>query len=103
MKKRKDRESAVKRITFKKEKDLPPAAISMADMRFNKTGEWRSARPVIDYGKCTSCMICWKYCPDAAITIRDGKPWIDLDYCKGCEICVEECPLKAIKSEKEKK
>ncbi|MBN1872302.1 MAG: 4Fe-4S binding protein [Candidatus Omnitrophica bacterium] len=79
------------------------AAISMADMRSNKTGKWRSTRPVIDYSKCISCMICWKYCPDAAINIQDGKPEIDLDYCKGCEICIEECPVKAIKSEKEKK
>ena len=103
MKRQKNKEAASKKIKFKTERDLPLAAISMADMRSNKTGEWRSIRPVIDYSKCTSCMICWKYCPDAAIKIVDGKPQIDLDYCKGCEICIEECPFKAIKAEKERK
>ena len=102
MKKHKEKKNE-KIIKFKKASDLPPGAISLADMRFNKTGKWRSVRPVIDYAKCISCMICWKFCPDVAIKIVNGKPRIDLDYCKGCKICIEECPTKAIKTEKEKK
>ena len=94
---------AIKRIKFKKASDLPPAAISLANTRYNKTGEWRSIRPVIDYNKCTSCMICWKFCPDACIKIIEGKPYIEYDYCKGCNICIEECPLKAIEAKEEKK
>jgi len=90
-------------IDFKKASDLPPAAISLADTRNNKTGKWRSIKPVIDQAKCTSCMICWKFCPEACIEIRDGKPYIDHDYCKGCAICIEECPIKAIKLEEENK
>ncbi|MDD5680067.1 MAG: 4Fe-4S binding protein [Candidatus Omnitrophica bacterium] len=77
--------------------------MSLANTRYNKTGKWRSIRPVIDYSKCTSCMICWKFCPDVAIVIKDEKPFIDLDYCKGCAICIEECPARAIKIEEEKK
>jgi len=61
----------------------------------NKTGSWRSMKPVVDEGKCTGCGICWMYCPDAAIT--KGKPAkVDYRYCKGCGICANECPAKAI-------
>ena len=103
MKKRVSDKKTIKQIKFKKESDLPLLAMSLADTRYNKTGRWRSIRPVIDYPKCTSCMICWKFCPDVAIEIIDEKPHIDLDYCKGCAICIEECPAKAIKAQDEKK
>ncbi len=65
-----------------------------------KTGFWRTFKPVIDYDKCTACMICWLYCPEGAITLGE-KPLIDYDYCKGCGICSEECPSKAISMVKE--
>lgn len=98
------------KITFKSERDMPPLAVSLGTMRQNKTGTWRSVKPVIDYSSCIRCMICWKYCPDDAIKIdRRGKkeapkerfvkepvPVIDYDYCKGCGICAEECPKKCI-------
>ena len=103
MKARSDKTKKVKYIKFTKAADLPTSAMSLANTRYNKTGKWRSIRPVIDYSKCTSCMICWKFCPDATVLIKDGKPFIDLDYCKGCAICIEECPFKAIKIEEEKK
>lgn len=90
-------------IIFKKASDLPLSAMSLADTRYNKTGKWRSIRPAIDYSKCKTCMICWKFCPDAAIGIAGNKPYIDLEYCKGCGICAEECVFKAIKIEEEKK
>ena len=93
----------VKHIKFEKESDLPHAAISLANTRYNKTGRWRSIKPVIDYKKCISCMICWKFCPDAAIEIIDEMPQIDFEYCKGCAICAEECPVKAIELEEERK
>jgi 2-oxoacid:acceptor oxidoreductase delta subunit (pyruvate/2-ketoisovalerate family) len=103
MKKQNDKKGGIRQIRFKKEADLPITAMSLADTRYNKTGKWRSLKPVIDYSKCTSCMICWKYCPDACIEIIDEKPHINLDYCKGCAICIEECPVKAIKVEEERK
>lgn len=70
-----------------------------------KTGDWRSQKPVRDLDKCTSCLICFIYCPDNSIKIdTDGKmTGMDLDYCKGCGICANECPKKAIYMEVEKK
>lgn len=59
------------------------------------TGDWRSEKPIWDSEKCTHCMICWVYCPDSAIMVKDGKvQGIDYKYCKGCGICAEECPPK---------
>lgn len=66
----------------------------------NKTGNWRSLRPVIDYEKCKKCGICWQFCPDHAIS-EDIK--INYDYCKGCGICAKECPFNAIDMVKEEK
>lgn len=65
-----------------------------------KTGLWRVHRPVIDYSKCTSCLLCWLYCPEGAITPGE-RPTVDYDYCKGCGICSEECPTGAIRMVKE--
>ena len=63
------------------------------------TGNWRITKPVIDYQRCTDCMICYAYCPESAMSVgADGKIAIDYDNCKGCMICQTECPLKAIGS-----
>ena len=83
----------------------------------NKTGTWRTFKPVIDYNKCIRCMVCWDFCPEPSIYKEDGSekpapnealkklpvPVIDYDYCKGCGICVNECPVKAIEFVKEVK
>jgi pyruvate ferredoxin oxidoreductase delta subunit len=61
------------------------------------TDGWRSEMPVIDTEKCTGCMLCYFYCPDASIIIEGGKAvGIDLKHCKGCGICAHECPAEAI-------
>lgn len=88
-------------VKFTGVKDMPPLAMSLGLMTYNKTGSWRTLKPVIDYEKCNLCMLCWKFCPDACIYIRDERPWIDYEYCKGCIICVEECPKEAIRIEEE--
>jgi pyruvate ferredoxin oxidoreductase delta subunit len=60
-----------------------------------ETGDWRSEKPIWDEEKCTNCFLCWIYCPDSAIIVKDGKvKGIDYRYCKGCGICAEECPPK---------
>jgi len=51
----------------------------------------------MDKTKCTKCLLCWLYCPDAVIVrAKDGSVSINYDYCKGCGICAEVCPAKAI-------
>lgn len=61
-----------------------------------ETGSWRNMRPVFDDTKCTQCLLCWIYCPDSAIIVKEGKRiGVDLKACKGCGICARECPPKA--------
>jgi len=62
-----------------------------------KSGTWRAFRPIIDMEKCINCMICWIYCPDSCIMVKDSKlVEIDYEHCKGCGICANECPKEAI-------
>ena len=89
-------------------KELPCGAIieDMQAVLDNKTGAWRSMRPIWDGGKCINCLTCWIYCPEASIIVKDGKnQGIDYDYCKGCGICAAVCPKKvqAISMVKEEK
>jgi pyruvate ferredoxin oxidoreductase delta subunit len=64
-----------------------------------KTGDWSTLKPVKDQTKCINCLICWAYCPDTAILVKDGKlTGFDYEHCKGCGICAEVCAdkIKAI-------
>lgn len=69
----------------------------------NKTGPWRTQKPVTNYDTCISCSTCAKICPEACIEMKPStkypklKPVTDYDYCKGCALCVHECPVKAIR------
>lgn len=73
----------------------------------NKTGSWRTMRPVLDKEKCSKCGICQMYCPENAISGMEKNPkqtpTFNLDYCKGCAICAVVCPTKAIKMVREEK
>lgn len=63
----------------------------------NKTGGWRTFKPVLNREKCVDCMICWMYCPDDCIVVKDSKMLgFDYDYCKGCSVCSNVCPRNAI-------
>ena len=57
----------------------------------------RTKLPIIDFDKCTHCMICWVMCPDSCFKTAEGSLLsVDLDHCKGCGICATECPVKCI-------
>lgn len=80
-------------------RDLPQGTIipEAGNARFYKTGSWRSERPVLEAASCNHCLLCWIYCPDDAVIIKDEKMvGFDFDHCKGCGICAVECPTKAI-------
>ena len=84
-------------MEFKSYKDLPPATMTLENSLSNKTGSWRTFRPILDPEKCIKCYICWKFCPEPCIEISDDElPVFDYDYCKGCGICANECPKDAI-------
>ena len=83
-----------------KPKDLPVGFVDPEGGNSEKyfTGSWRSRRPIWDADACTNCMLCWVYCPDSSILVKDGKmTGIDLDHCKGCGVCVTECRFDALK------
>jgi 2-oxoacid:acceptor oxidoreductase delta subunit (pyruvate/2-ketoisovalerate family) len=52
-------------------------------------------------GYCSSCGVCWIFCPDAAVEWKNDKPECNYDYCKGCGICANECQVGVIKMERE--
>jgi len=60
--------------------------------KYQRTGDWRSSRPVWSLEKCAKCGVCTVFCPEGCLKMRpDGYPEADLNYCKGCAICVTEC------------
>ena len=75
----------------------------VGNIKSNKTGSWRTFRPIVDKEKCIGCGTCKKFCPDVSIEIIEGKAVVDYDHCKGCLICKSICPVGAISSEEEAK
>jgi pyruvate ferredoxin oxidoreductase delta subunit len=92
------------KLVSKKEPNIGAVIVTPGNSMENKTGGWRSLKPVWSKEKCKQCMICWLYCPDMAIPQKKGKRLeTDFDYCKGCGICAKECPFAAITMVKEEK
>lgn len=80
-----------------KELELGCVVIEPGSASVEKTGDWRSERPVRDTTKCIKCGACYIYCPEACIhEDEEGFFEADLYYCKGCGICAHECPRKVI-------
>jgi pyruvate ferredoxin oxidoreductase delta subunit len=80
-------------------KDVPRGGLILkaGNAKEYETGDWRTYKPVWDKEKCSNCMICWVFCPDASIIVSEGEmSGIDYKHCKGCGICAHECPRKCI-------
>jgi 2-oxoacid:acceptor oxidoreductase delta subunit (pyruvate/2-ketoisovalerate family) len=79
-------------------REIAPAGVCFKSSLTFLTGDWKTYMPIRDREKCTLCLLCVLYCPDAAINWRPDKQNIEFDYnyCKGCGICANECPTKAI-------
>lgn len=73
------------------------------DIWLNEIENWEktipvvtSAKPEIDYKKCTGCGLCAKNCRFSAIKMVKGKPKVNPFLCEGCGACEVICPQKAI-------
>jgi pyruvate ferredoxin oxidoreductase delta subunit len=79
-------------------KKLPMAGSAPpGSAKFFRTGDWAAAIPRLIIENCTSCLRCYFYCPDSAITMETSEdekryPKFDYFYCKGCGVCANECP-----------
>jgi 2-oxoacid:acceptor oxidoreductase delta subunit (pyruvate/2-ketoisovalerate family) len=88
-------------IEVPEDKAVPFGAITPAPKKEQDkfiTGNWRIVRPVMDNEKCTRCLNCVTYCPDACWEFNeenDEMIW-NWKYCKGCQICINECPVGAL-------
>jgi len=46
--------------------------------------------PVIDYEKCSGCLLCVEFCPHGVLIKESGKPVVDnpdncIEFCRGCQ------------------
>lgn len=77
--------------------DAENAAIQVRSLLGDGTMTLPANKAVLDIGKCTFCLTCYRCCPHGAIdwTI-DNKPVISAVACQSCGICAAECPMDAI-------
>jgi pyruvate ferredoxin oxidoreductase delta subunit len=75
---------------------VTPAPVTEQPMMI--TGNWREYRPVLEAEKCSMCMNCVVFCPDACFQLEgaDEKLVLNTKYCKGCNICINECAPAAL-------
>jgi len=80
-------------------KDIPRGGVITESGNAERyhTGSWRIKRPLWSEDKCIQCFLCWAYCPDMAINVKEGRViGVDYDHCKGCGICAKQCPVQAL-------
>jgi 2-oxoacid:acceptor oxidoreductase delta subunit (pyruvate/2-ketoisovalerate family) len=75
---------------------ISPWLAATWDRRYIGQINYLFGKPYINLENCNICSLCWSYCPEGAISRKDGVLKIDYEDCRGCGICVEECPKHAI-------
>ncbi len=77
--------------------DAQNAAMRVRSLLGDGTITVPANKAVLDTGKCTFCLTCFRCCPHGAIYwSADNKPVISAVACQGCGICAAECPMDAI-------
>jgi len=77
--------------------DAENAALRVRSLLGDGTITVPADKAVLDTGKCTFCLTCYRCCPHGAIYwSADNKPVISKVACQGCGICASECPMDAI-------
>ena len=77
--------------------DAENAALQVHRLLADGTVQVPANKAVLDTGKCTFCLTCFRCCPHGAIYWNaDNKPVISPIACQGCGICASECPMDAI-------
>ena len=77
--------------------DAENAALQIRQLLGDGTRLVPANKAVLDTGKCTFCLTCYRCCPHGAIYWdTDNKPIISPVACQGCGICASECPMDAI-------
>ncbi len=77
--------------------DARNAALRVAELLGDGTRMVPRDKAVLDIGKCTFCLTCYRCCPHGAIYwLAENKPVISPVACQGCGICASECPMDAI-------
>ncbi len=77
--------------------DARNAALRVRDLLGDGKRSVPQDKAVVDIGKCTFCLTCYRCCPHGAIYwLAENKPVISPVACQGCGICASECPMDAI-------
>jgi len=100
-----ERRESAKRPPEERRRDFEEVALGLDEEQ-----ALAEASRCFNCGTCIMCDNCLNFCPDVAISRKNGSgpvsyPFyeINYDYCKGCGICAEECPRDAISLEEETK
>ena len=75
--------------------DIENVVLAVKNLLGNGTKTVPKNKAVVDRGKCTLCLTCYRCCPHGAI-YWDRQTIISPVACQACGICASECPMNAI-------